>query len=452
MAATARASRAARASSAIGAAAMAARARSVRSAMRSSTRARAPVSSRRRRTASNSAGTRVGSPRTSSQQPASGLVRLLLGERDQQGLLALAEVVVGGLPGHGRVAEHPEDVVAQLERLAERQPDGGVGLDDLGIGAGDRGAELEGTLHGVAGALVAGDRQRAVRAGQPARGAQQVEVLAGGDLGAHGVPDGAGPGQRRRGDARAAEELVGPHEGEVADQDRGAGAEHLAVAVERLVGVPVGEPDVRGGPAPSRVGAVHDVVVDERADVHELQCRDGLQHGGVVLGRLRGAGAGAAPAPVGEGRAQPLAPFGEATTSSTTGARLGSIAARVSRWRSRKSVSASVTAPRSRSRSATVNGDAGGRAAGPRSCVPAVTDPVSPTPAGRVRASRAATRAAAHRVSPCSRRSARRSSRRPSPPCSRTSDGGAAAGCGAVRKRSAPSTPAAVPRPYPRCP
>ena len=46
----------------------------------------------------------------------------LEGQRDQHGPLALAQVVAGGLAGHRRVAEHAEHVVAQLERLAERQP------------------------------------------------------------------------------------------------------------------------------------------------------------------------------------------------------------------------------------------------------------------------------------------------------------------------------------------
>ena len=44
------------------------------------------------------------------------------GQRDQHGPLALAQVVAGRLAGLGRVAEDAEHVVAQLERLAERQP------------------------------------------------------------------------------------------------------------------------------------------------------------------------------------------------------------------------------------------------------------------------------------------------------------------------------------------
>jgi hypothetical protein len=75
--------------------------------------------------------------------------------------------------------------------------------------------------------------------------------------------------------------------------------------------VPVGEADVGGRPAAAGQGAVHHVVVDQGAGVHELQRRHGPQHGGVVL---RGTGDGldrAAPAPVGEGRAQALAAVGD---------------------------------------------------------------------------------------------------------------------------------------------
>ena len=44
------------------------------------------------------------------------------GEGDQDGALALDQVVAGGLAGGGRVAEDAEQVVAELEGLAQRQP------------------------------------------------------------------------------------------------------------------------------------------------------------------------------------------------------------------------------------------------------------------------------------------------------------------------------------------
>ena len=45
------------------------------------------------------------------------------GQRDQHGALALDQVVAGRLAGGGRVAEDTEQVVAELERLAQRQPE-----------------------------------------------------------------------------------------------------------------------------------------------------------------------------------------------------------------------------------------------------------------------------------------------------------------------------------------
>ena len=56
--------------------------------------------------------------------------RRVEGEGDQHRALALDQVVAGRLAGHRRVAEDAEQVVAQLERLAERQPEPGQ-LRDL---------------------------------------------------------------------------------------------------------------------------------------------------------------------------------------------------------------------------------------------------------------------------------------------------------------------------------
>ena len=70
----------------------------------------------------------------------------------------------------------------------------------------------------------------------------------------------------------------------------------VAVAVEVVVGVPGGEADVGGRAAAAGDGAVHDVVVDQGAGVHELEGGDGAQHGGVVL---------AAPGPASRAPRQP---------------------------------------------------------------------------------------------------------------------------------------------------
>ena len=62
-----------------------------------------------------------GSPRPARSCAACAGVARSSGHRDEHRPLALAQVVAGRLAGVGRVAEHAEHVVAQLERLAERQ-------------------------------------------------------------------------------------------------------------------------------------------------------------------------------------------------------------------------------------------------------------------------------------------------------------------------------------------
>src|SRR5437764_13980257 len=49
----------------------------------------------------------------------------LLRERDEQRLLAFSQIAVGVLPRHRRIPERADDVVAELERLAERSAESG---------------------------------------------------------------------------------------------------------------------------------------------------------------------------------------------------------------------------------------------------------------------------------------------------------------------------------------
>ena len=96
--------------------------------------------------------------------------------------------------------------------------------------------------------------------------------------------------------------LVGPGQGHVAEQDRGAGAEPRRVAVQAAAGVPGGAADVHGGPAAAGRGVVHEVVVHQRAAWTSSRAAHGAQHrGGVVEA------AGGPPAPARERGTQPLA-------------------------------------------------------------------------------------------------------------------------------------------------
>ncbi len=135
------------------------------------------------------------------------------------------------------------------------------------------------------------------------------------------------------------------------------------------------------GAAAAGGGAVHDVVVDERAGVHELECGDGAEHSGVVLADVVVGAHRASPSRRTGGRRR-LPPAARAHTSSTTADRAGSIPVSIRRCCARKVSSAPATASRSRSRSAA----ASSWPAAARSCsVPGVTGSVSPNEAGRDR-------------------------------------------------------------------
>ena len=62
-----------------------------------------------------------GEPRRAVEEGGVGRRGAVERQRDQHGALALDQVVAGGLAGGRRVAVHAEQVVAELERLAERQ-------------------------------------------------------------------------------------------------------------------------------------------------------------------------------------------------------------------------------------------------------------------------------------------------------------------------------------------
>jgi hypothetical protein len=214
---------------------------------------------------------RWGSPRWRRTTAACAGVGRLERHRDQGRALALAQVVAGGLAGDGRVAEDAQDVVAQLERLAERQAVAGVAVEDGLLGAGEHRAEVQRLLDRVLGALVAGDPQRALDGAAAAGLLEQVEVLPAHELGAHlGV------------DPVAGEQPVGgrPLRPSISsDHDRHRSPSRIAAPMPNASGSPgpglgavqareaaVDRPAARAG-----VAAVHDVVVDERAGLEQLE-------------------------------------------------------------------------------------------------------------------------------------------------------------------------------------
>ena len=194
-----------------------------------------------------------------------------------------------GLPVVGRVAEDAEQVVAQLERLAQRQPERAQ-LGQLALAAaGQRGADVERPLDGVLRRLVAQHGHRRVDVGDAARLHRHVEELAGDHLA-------SGTGRRRRAPARP-----GPAAGRT-----GGAARRTSSAAGRRAGSPrtapycsgsprqpsravlVGEAAVGGRPAAPGVGGVHVVVVHQRAGVEQLERGAGPHERVVgVVGRAR---------------------------------------------------------------------------------------------------------------------------------------------------------------------
>ena len=241
------------------------------------------------------------------QQRPAGPVGALAGQHDQVGLLALAQVVPGRLAGDLGGAEHPEDVVAELEGLAQRQPVGRVGPGQAGRAAGQGEAEVQRPLDGVLARLVGQDPADGVLVGGAPAGLDQVQVLAAHQLRAQPVEHPQGRGQPVVGQAGVGQGDVGPGEGQVAHEHGRALAEGGRVAPPAQAAVQAGEADVHGRAAPPDLGAVHDVVVDEGADVQQLD-RAGRPDGGLG-GRAVGGAPGAPVAPVHEGRPQPLAPL-----------------------------------------------------------------------------------------------------------------------------------------------
>ena len=222
---------------------------------------------------------------------------------DQHGALALDQVVAGGLAGRRRVAVHAQQVVAELEGLTEREAVRRQLPQHVRCRAGERGADVERTFDRVLGGLEAQHRHRGLDVGPAAGLHGHVEELARDHLGPAPVEQ----LERRRhpvgGQPAASQQLVGPREQQVAEQDGRGGAVLLRVAAPPGLPVRRGERAVGRRPAPPGVRGVHVVVVDQGARVQQLQGRARAQQRLLVLDvRLE-----RAVAPPAERRPEPLA-------------------------------------------------------------------------------------------------------------------------------------------------
>ena len=163
-------------------------------------------------------------------------------------------------------------------------------------GRGEHGAEVERPLDRVLAALVATDPLGRRQVAHAPDRAEDVEQLAGVELGAEIVPD------HPRLDRGAEHELVGVHEREVADEDRDAFAEPPRLGRPPGGGVLGRVHGVRGRDAAAAGGVVHDVVVEQREGVHQLERRAGVDDALVA-----GVASRTDEAPVAERRPQALA-------------------------------------------------------------------------------------------------------------------------------------------------
>ena len=255
------------------------------------------------------------------------------------GALALAQVVAGRLAGLGRVAEHAEHVVAQLERLAERQAvravDAGAGRAPAPASAAPRCSGRSTVYFAL---LYRSDAQRALdRAGRraPAR-AGRGTARPSARCASRRTPACRRAATRRRARSRTAARRPRPGTGRRAGSRRRCRTRPRSRATRRAR-CSAREPAVHGRRAAAGVRAVHDVVVDQRAGLQQLQRGGGAHH------RVAVRAAGAAPAPVAERRPQPLAAGQQGAGRLDHGARLGADAAEPDGLRGTNASSASCT-------------------------------------------------------------------------------------------------------------
>ena len=217
---------------------------------------------------------------------------------EQRGELALAQVVADRLAGDGLGAEHAEQVVAQLERLAEREPERAERRLQLVEPAGERGAEVQRALDRVLARLVPLDASGPAPASRPPVAvALEVEELADAELDAELVEDRARPSA-----AHAAISTSAYTNAKSPTRIAAPSPKRRAWPRQPRVAVAVDERAVHRGLAAAAVGPVHDVVV------HEGEAVQQLERGARVDGdRVVRVAAGADERPVAERGPQPLA-------------------------------------------------------------------------------------------------------------------------------------------------
>ena len=293
----ARSSSAARTCSGIGARASAATAQAWRRRISCSTSSRAPQSTSRLQRRRTSARLRSGAP-TPVEKSCGGGPATIPRHCQQQGGLSVSQVGANGFAAQQLVTESADQVIAELEGVAQGPAEGRVRKAHLCQSAGQRRAQVQRPLHGVSARLQAGNADRSPPADPAPRCASQVEVLAHDQLQPEFIPHAVHLGGRLPG---AGEQTIGASEGQVAEQDRHPLPEPAGLTPPTGPAVVQLQPAVHAGATPPGFRAIHDIVVQQRESVQQLQRGGHIRNDGVV-----GTSRPEIPVPA-EGRPQPLA-------------------------------------------------------------------------------------------------------------------------------------------------
>jgi hypothetical protein len=175
------------------------------------------------------------------------------------------------LPGDLGVAEHAQDVVAELEGLAEGDAVPGQAGQQLVGAAPQDGPDLERRLHRVAAGLEDRDPPGLGLVGRPSVGGQHVQELSGHHLHPHPVVPSEGRQEPVAGEPRSHQGPVGQDQGHVAGQDGGGQPVRSGIAHPPGPAMDLGQVQPRGGRAPPGGRPIHHIVVHDGERVQELQ-------------------------------------------------------------------------------------------------------------------------------------------------------------------------------------
>ena len=250
------------------------------------------------------------------------------GERHQHGTLTLAQVIAGRLAGHLGLTENAQLIIAQLEALTQRQTERAVGGEYRVLLAHGTRAVLqcgslqsqgttnrEGVLAGVLGGLKTDHVQGTLQSRLRVLGFEDlgvdVKVLARQNLGAHPVKNGARRSAIDCALTQGRENLSRPRQGQVTGKNATGQAVVERITAPAILLVRSLKTLVHGGSAAAGIGAVNNVVVNQRGGLEQLYRHASFHNrlGCAFLGY--GCTAGTSPTPVAQQRAQTLAAGGE---------------------------------------------------------------------------------------------------------------------------------------------